>query len=698
MPQKPTSPAAFSTRRRRGLVLLRVLAMPLLALPAPGATALAASTLAMALASPAVAQPWAPEPARAAGRAALQAAGIGRWTEAQALANGADPLVAKIVTWLRLQVRGQSSAAEVAAFLSANPAWPLSQTLLARAEEALPVLADDAMVLQLYARLPPRGLNAARQLAEAKQRQGDAAGAVQVLRQGWRDAAADASAEPGFLAASGTALTEADHRARFERLAWTRQTAAAARVLPYLPAAARLPAELRLALMSEQPGAEAAIGGAAASDLGLAAELARSLRRQDRDREAAAIWQAAEPLQRELSPEAAQAIWAERQLLSRKLLRLGDAAGAYRVTAKHGQDSGAGLHDAEFLAGFIALRRLNDPAHAGQHFADSARGSTSVQNRARAAYWQGRAAAARGRAAEARAFYAEAAALPTVFYGQLGALALGETAAQLSGRINAVRPQQPTTEAAAAFLDKELAQVVLALADLGESGRARTFLLRLEETAPDPSEQVLAARLANSIGRMDHAVWVSRRAGIDGVMLMPEGWPAPYGVPEGAEVEPAFVYAIARQESNFDPTAVSSANARGLMQLLPGTAVGVARQLALPHQVGWLTSQPEHNLRLGSRYLGDQIAKFGNLAMAAGAYNAGPRRVDDWIVTYGDPRLPATAGGADMIDWMEQIPFTETRNYVQRVVENAVIYRSRDPATAGLDHPLKPWLPVGVAP
>ncbi|MGY4803758.1 lytic transglycosylase domain-containing protein, partial [Teichococcus aerofrigidensis] len=251
---------------------------------------------------------------------------------------------------------------------------------------------------------------------------------------------------------------------------------------------------------------------------------------------------------------------------------------------------------------------------------------------------------------------------------------------------------QPTPDAAATFLDKELAQAVLTLADLGDTDRARLFLLRLEETAPDPAEQVLAARLANSIGRQDHAVWVSRRAGIDGVMMLPEGWPMPYSPPEAAGIEPAFVHAVARQESNFDPAAVSSANARGLMQLLPGTATLVARQMGVAHQTGWLTSQPEHNLRLGARYLADQLGRFGNLAMAAAAYNAGPRRVEEWIATYGDPRQP----GTDLIDWMEQIPFSETRNYAQRVVENAVIYRALG-GQGELDHPLKPWLPQAPA-
>ncbi|KAA2212806.1 lytic transglycosylase domain-containing protein [Pseudoroseomonas oryzae] len=646
-------------------------------------------------AAPALAQPWASEAQRGAGRAAMIAANAGRWSEAQAIADAsADPLAGKLVRWMRLQVRGQGSAEEVAAFTAANPSWPQLATLTLRGEEALPVLADDALVLRLFAQHPPRGLNATRLLAEAVQRQQGAAAAQEAVRRGWREANADPGDEAAFLAIFGALLTPEDHRFRFERLAWARQTTAAGRLLPLLPPDARLPAELRLALAAEQGGAEAQAAPRAAADLGLAAELARFLRRQDRDREAAAVWQQAEPLQRQMRPEAARAVWNERQVLSRKLLRLGDAATAYRVAAGHGASEGEPLHDAEFLAGFIALRRLGDPALAARHFARLGEGSNSIITRSRAAYWRGRAASARGRAGEARAEYAAAASLPTGFYGQLAALALGETPAQLAARIQAVRPPQPGAEAAGAFLGKELVQAVLTLADLGDTDRARTFLLRLEETAPDPAEQVLVARLAGSIGRQDHAVWIARRAGVDGVMLLPEGFPAPYALPPDAGVEPAFAYAVARQESNFDPSAISSANARGLMQLLPGTAALVARQLGIPTQTGWLTSQPEHNMRLGSRYLADQLARFGNLAMAAAAYNAGPRRVEEWLGTYGDPRIPGGATG-DLIDWMEQIPFGETRNYAQRVVENAVIYRALHGQEA-LDHPLQPWLPPSM--
>lgn len=658
------------------------------------ARALLMAPLLFGLALPAAAQPWANESARAAGRAALAAANAGRWPDAQALAVNADPLAAKLVQWMRLQVRGMGTLDEIAAFMAENPDWPFRASLLARAEEILPLMPSDKLVLSLYAHDAPRGLPAAQLLADARARQG--ADPTPGLREAWRELNADPTEESVFLAQNAAILTPEDHQARFDRLAWGRQFAAASRVLPMLSGNARLAADQRLALASERAGADAGLPSRP-SDLGMAAEWARFLRRKDQDAQAAAVWQSAEALQVNLSPEAARAVWTERQVLSRKLLRLGNPSAAYRVAAEHGQPGdSAGFHDAEFLAGFIALRMLNDPATAARHFARLGQGSTSIITQSRALYWRGRAAEAQGRATEAREYYSEAAALPTGFYGQLAALALGETPLQLSARITGVVPATPSTAAASAFLDKELARAVLTLADLGDTNRARTFLLRLEDLSPDPATHVLTARLANSIGRPDHAVWVARRAGIDGIMLLPEGFPTPYAATANGAAEPAFIYAITRQESNFDPAAVSPANARGLMQLLPGTASQVARGLGVAHQVSWLTTQPEHNMTLGAQYLADQLSRFGNLALAAAAYNAGPRRVEEWLSTYGDPRVTPAAGGKDMIDWLEQIPFTETRNYVQRVVENAVIYRALNPQTAGLDHPLKPWLPVGA--
>jgi soluble lytic murein transglycosylase len=679
MPYKPAM-------RRMPILLL------LATLTGTAAVAQTAGQPAPAARAQAPGSPWGADGQRMAGRQALALATQNRIAEAQAMAASADPLTRKTVTWLRLQQRNSgASAQELAGWLLDNPDWPQGNTIAARTEEALATDLDDALALRYFAFFPPRSLDGAQRMADALIRAGRGAEAMPVLRTAWLTAPSDAIAEPAFASRNAGLLTPADHWTRFNRLAFARDLAGAARLLPLLPPERQALAQLRLAYASDRPDApEALVSGA---DLGLLAERARWLRRRDRDSEAAAAWQLAAAQQRDLAPETARAIWVERQVLARKLLRLNEPRLAYAVAAQHGQpEAGADRSDAEFLAGFIALRRLNDPARAAAHFAAVGEGSDSIITRARAGYWQGRAAAQAGQRGAAQNFYAQAATLPVAFYGQLAALALGEDSLQLAARINAMPQPAVSPERLAAFADRELVRVVLALADLGDTRLARGFLLRIEALAPDAVDRRMAARLAQQIGRPDNAVWIARRAWADGVVLLDEGWPAPYPPPVEA-AEPAFINAITRQESNFDPSAVSGANARGLMQLLPGTAAQVARRLGLPYQLAWLTTDPGFNMKLGAAYLADMLGRFGgNLALAAAGYNAGPGRVNEWLGTYGDPR----AGGVEMIDWIEMIPFTETRNYVQRVIENAVIYRARDTLQAGRDHPLQAWLaPAG---
>lgn len=653
------------------------------------------------------AQPWANDAARMAGRQALAAAAMGRWGEAEGLAGAADPLARKLVLWQRLQSRtGGATAAEIVGFIEANPDWPAQDALARRAEELLVTEPDDGLVLRwaaaATARQAPRTLEGALRLADALARGGRGTEAAAVLRAAWTtEAGADAAGEDAFLARHAAMLTGEDHWRRFDRLVFAREMAAAARQAARLDGSRGAAAQARLAFAADRPDAEAvaaAVGNGAAAgapDLGLVHDRARWLRRRERDAEAAALWRAeGEAAQREMTAAQARAVWAERQVLARRLLRLGDARAAYGVAAAHGQATpGEPRQEAEFLAGFIALRRLEDPAAAARHFEAVGRDSHSVITRARSGYWQGRALTARGDEARAREHYAAAAALPVAFYGQLAALAAGEDAARLAARIAAAPAPAVSADQAAGFGGRELARAVVTLADLGESRRARMFLLRLRELAAEPADQLLAARLAALIGRPDHAVWIARRAGADGLMLLAEGWPMPYRAPAAASVEAAMVFAVTRQESNFDTEAVSSANARGLMQLLPSTAQQVARRLGIPHQLPMLTGSPGHNLRLGAAYLEEMLGRYdGSLALAAAAYNAGPRRVDEWLATNGDPR----AGAVDKIDWIELIPFAETRNYVQRVIENTVIYRARDPAGGAVaEHPLARWLRSG---
>ncbi|WP_424811714.1 lytic transglycosylase domain-containing protein [Roseococcus sp. YIM B11640] len=651
----------------------RILALPALALTA---------TLSLPLALPAA---WA-QPAREAGRQALAAAQSQRWIDAQQAAASADPLVAKMVNWMRFTQRGgSSSAAEIVAFIEGAADWPSQDALARRAEELLASDPDDALAIRFFTPRPARTLDGAIRHVTALQNAGRTSEARAAARRAWaEDTPSDAFAETTFLERAGSLLNSDDHWARFNRLSFGRDPAAGQRLAPLLDPQRRALAQTRLAYAVDG-GASDPNPAAAARDAGATLERARGLRRRDQDAAAAAAWAAGVDAQANLPADAQRAIWTERQVLARKLVRLGDPRTAYTVAAQHGQTlPGESRQEAEFLAGFIALRLLDDPVRGLAHFQRLGEGSRSAITQARAAYWQGR---AERDPARAQAQFQRAAAFPVTFYGQMGALALGEGGTQISQRIASLPVPRPTEAEARAFLERELPRLVFTLGELGEARRARPFLLRLEETAPSNAERLLVARLATIIGRPDFAVWVARRGGAHGAMLVEDGWPAPYPAPEGG-AEPAVVFAITRQESNFDTEAVSSASARGLMQLMPATAQNVARRMGVPHQVGWLTSDPTHNIRLGSFYIQDRLDTFGGvMPFAFAAYNAGGGRVTEWISTFGDPR----GGGIPMLDWMELIPFGETRNYVQRVIENVAVYRARNPRAASMDHPMAQW-------
>ncbi len=618
--------------------------------------------LALLLPAPAAAQPAGPI-------AAIRAA---RWGDAQrAAADYADPVGSKLVTYYRLLAPGAATEDEIADFMRQNPDWPNQALLERRLQEAIAADPDQAAALAQCQRTRLTLPQAMLRCADAEQNAGQTAAAADEARRAW---IADPAAGTAFLHRWSAALRPEDQWARFQRLAW-HDAAAAARQLPRLDAKYRAAADARLALQHDAPNAEAllaAVPAALRDDPGLMLDHARWLRRADRTADALALWQrSGEAAQRAAPAEELGAFWTERDVLARRLLRDGDAAGAYALAAEHGEIAPKQAIDAEFLAGFIALRQLNDPAAATRHFAALAALSRAAITQARAHYWLGRAAAAAGK--DPRAQYEQAAAWPTPFYGQFAALALGDDTAALARRILALRDPPYPREQVLAFTEREVVRAAAMLVAWGDPHRARGFLLRMDELAPDAADRALTALLALRLGLPDTAVFVARRMGRDGLALPEARWPIA-AQPPAEPIDPAVTLGLNRQESSFDIGAVSPAGARGLMQLMPFTARAVARQVGVGTSLVSLTADPAHNMRLGTTYLQQMLDRFdGSLPLAVAAYNAGPHRVDQWLGENGDPR----AGQIDMLDWIELIPFGETRNYVQRVLENVVIYRAR---------------------
>ncbi len=576
-----------------------------------------------------------------------------------AVAGMADPVARLLVRFYRLLTEGAATPSEIAAFRAAHPDWPDQGVLARRFQQALAADNDpaDAVKFCPRARLPAALANCAGLLS------GPAA--LRAAQEAWAGGLLD----PIFARRWGARFTAADALARF-RVLLRSDPAAARGLLPRLPPAARAGAEVALAFRLGAPDAAAryrALPASARAAPGLVLAMAQRLEAKD-PMAAAAFWRATGFAAEAAAPPAKRAgFWPVRQVLARDLWAAGDAAGAYALADDRAQTAPGTVASSGFLAGFIALTALHRPAVAAAQFHRLAV-SRAVITEAREHYWLGRAAAASG--ADPAGEYRAASRDPTTFYGQLAARALGlAPVALLRGRTD-----PPFTPAeAAAFTARPLVRAALLLAAWHQPGRARAFLLRVAALSADPATQTLAARLALALDIPSAAVFIARRAGMEGTLLPVAGWPVAAAPPDDG-VAPAVILALIRQESSFDPDAVSPSGARGLMQLMPGTAAQVARGLGARVSLTALTADPARNIRLGAAYFGQLLDRFGgSLPLAVAAYNAGPRRVDQWLAVNGDPR----GHPRRMIDWIERIPYPETRNYVQRVLEGVVDYLAR---------------------
>ncbi len=601
-------------------------------------------------------------------RAALSAATAGDRGRADAdAAPIRDPLALKILRWCEFSRPGSAGRfADIAAFIEKNPDWPRQKALRMHAEEAL-AGETDAVAADWLKRYPPVGAEGRVRAAELTLNAGDAAGGTAALRAAWVEADFTGVDEKNFLARHGAALTSEDDDRRLDRLLWDGKTEAAHRMLPLVSLEYRALAEARLALAAQAPNAEALVTRVPArlqSDPGLLYERLRWRRKKDM------IDGAVEILLAQPGDLVRPTAWAaERQIVARKILATGNADLAYRLTQQHGLIEGNAYSDAEFLLGYIALRYKKDPALAFDHFAHILTRVATPYAKARAGYWGGRAAEAQSKSELAAKWYAAGAEHMVTFYGQLAAHQLGNDAPP-----RPVPEPKPDTAERAGFDGDELVRAARLLFAVGDRDRSKVFLLHMADQAKTPTRFAMLADLAEKNGRIDLGIAVAKRAIAAGTPLMIHGYPIT-ALPGGGNTEPALVFAIIRQESAFEPDAVSPAGARGLMQLMPGTASGVAGKNQLqPYSVQRLTADGVYNILLGRTYFETLVGDFGgSYPLAIAAYNAGPGRVRQWLREYGDPR----AGNVDMVDWIENIPIGETRTYVQRVLENLQIYRGQ---------------------
>lgn len=643
-----------------------------------GAKAGATAAAPHAASQPARSAPATSEPISAADLAALKeavtAARRGRTTEAGDLQKTiGDPVARKLVEWaiLRSDETDSASLSRYTAFIKANPNWPAIGLLRRRAEATLWAdRPDPSIVRAFFGKDEPTTTKGKLALARAFLLQGDRATAQALAREAWRYDNFSDELEGRVLDVFADLITSADHKARMHMRLYAEDTEDGLRAASRAGGSAPAIAKARIAVIKKAANAAAlldAVPADAHRDVGYIFSRVQWLRRADKVEEAA-------DLILSIPSNHGQTIdsnewWIERRLVARKLLDLGDAKTAYRVArdaAVPDKDNYRAEH--QFTAGWIALRFLNDPATAFGHFARVAHGNHNPITLARAGYWQGRAAEAMGRSAEARAHYEAAARYSTAYYGQIARARLGRKDLVLRPPPEPDRRGQRRDVVRAIDLLYAIDQrdlVAGSLADLGE------------RSTDDAAALAALGEVAARHGDARAMLLLGKGALGRGLPLEHYAFPT-IGIPQyraiGPAIEPAVVHAIARQESTFNQKTVSSARAMGLMQVTPAAGRYVARKFGVAYDEKRLLSDQSYNVQLGAAELGDLYADYrGSHILAFVGYNAGRGRVKQWIEKYGDPRDPKV----DPIDWVERIPFSETRNYVQRVLENLQVYRVR---------------------
>ncbi len=583
----------------------------------------------------------------------------------------ADPLARKLVEWVILRSEDtEIDFARYAAFIAANPSWPGIVGLRRRAEVALwkqPV--DPRATIAFFGGLPPLSAKGRFALARALLAEGDRAAAEAAVREAWRNDSFSEELEAQAREIFAGLITPADDKARMDARLYVEDDDAGLRAARHLGPAEFAIAKARAAVINKAGNAKAlleAVPAAARRDAGYMFSRAQWLRRGDNVAEAAKWLDAAPREPGELGD--VDQWWVERRLVARKLLDLGDFKTAYEVAKAAAVPKNENYRgEQQFTAGWIALRFLREPGVALGHFARITDGVSNPITLARAYYWQGRAAEALGRGHDARGYYEAAARYPTAYYGQLSRARLG-----LDGVALRQSPEPPPEHRRL-----EVARAFEILYAIDERDLVAAMAADLADKAMDATALAALADIATHHHDARATLLIGKTATSRGLPLEHYAFPA-FGIPSfrpiGPEVEPCVVYSIARQESAFNPRVVSSAHALGLMQVTPDAGRFIAKKFNVTFDQRRLIEDPAYNAQIGSAELGDDIGEFhGSYILAFAAYNAGKHRVKEWIDQYGDPR----SSKIDPIDWIERIPFAETRNYVQRVIENMQIYRAR---------------------
>lgn len=598
---------------------------------------------------------------------ALEAASDGDWAIAMGQARVAGSVAIDILEWQKLRA-GEGVFAEYYTFVTQRGDWPGLPLLRSKGE--LKILAGEApeRVKTYFADQLPQTATGSLALMAAYRATGATDKADAEAIRAWRSLRLSRADEAAFLKVAGKVLKD-HHGGRIAAKLAAGRLDDARRMLPLVSAGTRAVAEARIALQRQARGVDKlikAVPESMSGSAGLAYDRFIWRIRKDRYDDAAALMLERSADVKNLGNPGDWANW--RRILARREMRQGDANRAYQMASRHGMSAGWNYADLEWLSGYIALRKLNRPAVALEHFQKFGAAVATPISLARAGYWEGRALEELGRPDEAARAFGFASEYQSAFYGQLAAERLGlPLDVSLAGR-------EPYPDwRRAPFTASTVFQAAVLLKAVGEVDLAERFLLHLAETLPGDQIGGLAG-LALDWREPHIALLLAKAAAAKGAV-----WPRAYFPLTGLEtkefsVAPELVMAIARRESEFDPDVASGAGALGLMQVMPRTAKAMAEVLEEPYEKSRLTTDPDYNARLGAAYLAELTEEFGpSVALIAAGYNAGPSRSRRWMSEFGDPRKP----DVDVVDWIEHIQFRETQNYVMRVAESVIIYRAR---------------------
>jgi soluble lytic murein transglycosylase len=584
--------------------------------------------------------------------------------------------------WRRLRQSSGYSFADYASFLIANPDWPDAERMRDWAEKAMRPGENATSVIAFFAREKPDTGNGWARLTEAYASSGRPADALDAARNAWAAPDLGSDDEQAIWARYGGSFTRADHDRRIDSLLFAKKPDDASRFLTLASPERQAAFTARVALQQDSSDAESryrAVIGSVTTDAGLMMDRARYLRAHNYNQAAQDL--AARPHHFTYKP-------ADPERFYEMLLSIADDAAdardwqsAYDIARQiddvlpadeHIADQPLGVRDdytsLAWLAGSIALDRMRQPAKAIAMFDRYARAGHSLQVQTKGDYWAGRAALAAGQLQSASAYFQRAAAYPELFYGQLALERLGRPVPPPPAAL----PQYTTTSIQrTAFNSRRLVQALKLLGQQGRTTEQTLFVQALARSLDNDVDRNIALQLAQETGRQDLPVWVARMARIKGSSFyVRQAYPT-----LSASLSTnlwSLAQGISRQESSFDPYAISHAGARGMMQLMLGTARDQANKMGVGFDSYRLLTDANYNVMLGSAYFQRMLDVWGgNVPLAVASYNAGSGNVGKWVRQLGDPRSQV-----DVVGWIEAIPYNETRAYVQRVIENSVVYDS----------------------